>query len=120
MLDRMPEVAHVTSEGRRRLLQVLNEVDVRAGTVILERGDRVEHLYLVGDGAVSMTTADGTLELHGPGQPIALRALLDGEPLAGRIVAVTDAGLWTMGRRQFVAACKDVPGFALGLLEAAA
>jgi CRP-like cAMP-binding protein len=119
LLDRLPEVAHVTHDGRHRLLQVLNEVSIPAGTVVLDGGHRVGHLYLIGTGTVGATTAEGTLVLHGPSQPVGLRQLLDDTVLPGPIVAVTDAELWTMSRAQFVAACKDVPGFALGLLESA-
>lgn len=119
LLERLPEVAHVNADGRRRLLTVLNEVRVPAGTAVVQAGERIEHLYLVATGTVSETTSDGTLVLHGPNEPVALRALLDGDRLDGPVVAVTDVELWTMDRRAFFSACKDIPGFALGLLLAA-
>jgi len=119
-LERLPEIAHVGVDGRRRLLEVIDEVRVPAGTTILRGGETVDHLYLVGAGTVSTVTADGTLVLHGPGAPIALHALLHDERLDGPIVAVTDVELWTMRRGALLTACKDVPGFALGLLERAA
>jgi CRP-like cAMP-binding protein len=118
-LERLPEIAHVSRADRRRLLDFFNEVRVPAGTTILDAGDRIEHLYLVADGTVSTTTDDGTLVLHGPGEPVALRSLLRGEQLEGAIVAVTEVELWTMGRRELLTACMDTRGFALGLLERA-
>jgi CRP-like cAMP-binding protein len=120
MLGRLPEIAHVNVEGRRRLLDAFNEAEVPAGTTVLCTGDRVAHLYLVAGGTVSTTTDDGSLVLVGANQPVALRRLFDDERLTGPIVAVTDVELWTMTRASFLAACKDIPGFALGLLEAAA
>jgi CRP-like cAMP-binding protein len=76
----------------------------------------VDHLYVVGEGLVATNDVDGTLLLHRPGEPVALRAMIDGERLPGDIVAVTEAEIWTMRRRDFMGACQDVPGFALGLL----
>jgi hypothetical protein len=119
LLDQLPEVAHVTEAGRQQLLKMFEEVTVDEGTVILDAGDVVRHLYLVGVGAVSTTDAAGRLVLHGAGSPLVLRLLLDGGVLTDPLVAVSRTQLWTMGRREFRAACKDVPGFALGLLEAA-
>ena len=120
MLERLPEIAHVSPEGRRRLLDAFNETLVPAGTAILRGGDRVQHLYLVADGTVSTTADDGSLVLVGANHPVALRRLFDDEKLTGPIVAVSDVELWTMSRQAFLSACKDIPGFALGLLEAAA
>ena len=119
-LERLPEIAHVSRDDRRRLLDLFNEVRVPAGTTILRGGRRIEHLYLVAAGTVSTTIDDGTLVLHGPGEPVALRTLLRGERLEGPIVAVTEVELWTMGRHELRSACMDTRGFALGLLERAA
>ena len=119
-LEHLPEIAHVSRADRRRLLAVFDEVWVPSGTTVLRRGDRVGHLYLIAAGTVSTTTGEGTLVLHGPGQPVALRALLHDGWLDGPIVAVTDVQLWTMRGHELRIACKDIPGFALGLLESAA
>lgn len=112
----MRTLDHVKGQDRQRLLRLLDPVTVPAGRVILKAGSRVDHLYVVGEGLVSTTDGDGTLLLHRPGEPIALRAMLDGEALPGDIVALTDAEVWTMRRRDFLGACVDVPGFAFGLL----
>lgn len=117
-LDRVPVIAHVNGGGRDRLLAAFEEVTVPAGSVILGCGARVEHLYLVGSGAVAATDDAGSLVMAGRGQPLGLRHLLRGELTSGAIVAVDETELWTMGRRQFISACHDVPGFALGILEA--
>ena len=119
-LDRLPTVAHVRTDARKRLLASFNEVRVPAGSVILPAGARVEHLYLVAEGSTTTSSSDGSFVLHESGEPLGLRELLHGTRLEGAIVAVTDVELWTMDKRAFLAACKDVPGFALGILEAAA
>ena len=120
LLDQLPAVAHVNTEGRTRLLTMFDEVSVPAGRVILGAGARVDHLYLVAEGTVSTTDEQGVLVLHGPGSPLGLRLLLDGGHLGNPLVTVSTTELWTMRRREFLCACKDVKGFALGLLEAAA
>lgn len=120
LLDRLDAVAHVSSNGRNRLLALFDEVTVPAGSVILEAGDLVDHLYLVAEGTVSTTDDQGVLVLHGPGSPLGLRLLLDRGRLAHALVTMSTTQLWTMRRREFLSACKDVSGFAFGLLEAAA
>ena len=116
ILTSMRTLSHVKEHDRQRLLRLLDPVKVEAGRVILRAGVRVDHLYVVGEGLVATDDVDGTLLLHRPGEPVALRAMIDRERLPGDIVAVTDAEIWTMRRRDFLGACIDVPGFALGLL----
>jgi CRP-like cAMP-binding protein len=118
LLDRLPVVAHVPADGRAVLLGMFEEVTVPQGRVVLHAGETVGHLYLVGSGTVAAAGPDGELALHGPGEPVGLRWLLDGGRLPFDATAVSETELWTMGRREFRSACMDVSGFALGILEA--
>ena len=74
----------------------------RKGSVILEIGDRNDHLWLVRRGAVEAHDRAGTLVgRYGEGESFGLQSLLTGMPVRYGITLIEDGLVWSMPRIAF-------------------
>lgn len=83
-----------------------------AGTTIFEQGDEGEILYIVREGAVSLSVDGRPLETVERGGMFGEMALIDREPRSATAVAETDCELVTIGKRRFWFLVQETPYFA--------
>jgi CRP/FNR family cyclic AMP-dependent transcriptional regulator len=122
-LDRIPLLQALPPADRERVQELLEQVRVPAGTVVFNRGDPGDRLYVVAEGTleVYLPAEHGTprivLRLLGPGDHFGELAVVDGGLRTASVLAVTDARLYTLGRPEFLEAVLASPQGSRVLVE---
>lgn len=93
----------------------------RDETIILEKDESVQALYLIASGEVKvyMTDSDGKetiLSLLGRGDFFGEMSLIDGEPRSASVKAVTAASLLVIRREHFLTLLRSTPELSISLL----
>lgn len=93
----------------------------REETIILEKDESVQALYLIASGEVKvyMTDSDGKetiLSLLGRGDFFGEMSLIDGEPRSASVKAVTAASLLVIRREHFLELLRSTPELSISLL----
>lgn len=110
----------MNSDDLRRLEAVGAETEIRAGHVLIERGQHGTGLYVIRQGTVVVEAPEGNLEF-GPGALIGERALLSAAGRrAARVRATSDLRVLAVDRHAFEQLCADDPAFARRLADAGA
>ncbi len=87
------------------------------GGVIFVKGDRGEYAYLVRSGEVEIRGAGHALEVVGPGGLFGEMALIDGAPRSASAVASKATELVAIDRPTFVRLVREVPDFAIKVMQ---
>ena len=125
-LDRIPLLQALPPADRARVQERLEELRVSAGTVIFNRGDPGDRLYVMAEGTaeVYLPAEHGTprvvLRRLGPGDHFGELAVLDGGLRTASVTTVTEARLYTLGRPEFLEAVLASPQGSRVLVEALA
>jgi HlyB family type I secretion system ABC transporter len=98
--------------GLARLLRDLEEIDVRAGEVIIRQGDSPGAAYVVEDGRLRTRRDGRDLAFHRRGDVVGERSLFMDTPRAATVEAVTDATLLRLPVATFRALLAEHPDFA--------
>lgn len=93
-----------------------DEVEVRAGDVIVSEGDEGHDFYLISSGQASVTRGGKRVATLGPSQYFGELSLLDGAPRSATVRADTDMSLVKLHDREFSAVLDEWPGVAHKLL----
>ena len=88
-----------------------------SGVTIFSRGERGNTMYVILEGQVELTIADGHVEVLGPGEPFGEMALVDSEPRAATAVAKTACRLARISEQGFLALIQDKPYFGLEIMK---
>lgn len=91
------------------------ERDVGDGDVICAEGDAADRWWIVADGTADVTVGGLYTATIGPGETIGELALLDGEPRAATVKAVTDMRLYEVDGNAFVDALATRPRLTLAV-----
>jgi CRP/FNR family cyclic AMP-dependent transcriptional regulator len=91
-------------------------IDVPAGTVIFQQGDRAEHMYVVIEGGVDLTIGNTTIATAGPGEAFGEMALIDNVARSATAVAAVGSRVVPIDRSRFLFMVTETPNFALQLL----
>jgi uncharacterized membrane protein len=125
-LDRIPLLQALSPADRARVQERLEELRVPAGTVIFNRGDPGDRLFVVAEGTVEayLPAEHGTprvvLRRLGPGDHFGELAVLDGGLRTASVRAVSEVRLFTLGRPEFLEAVLASPQGSRVLVEALA
>jgi NAD(P)-dependent dehydrogenase (short-subunit alcohol dehydrogenase family) len=77
-IGHMPIFRHLPAASLRQLLPFVDDAQVAAGTVILNRGSQLRHLYVVAEGTAGTIGPTGDFHFYEPGQPVGLDELFSG------------------------------------------
>jgi uncharacterized membrane protein len=125
-LDGIPLLQALPPGDRVRVQERLQELRVTAGTVLFNRGDRGDRLFLVAEGQAEafMPAEHGNpravLQRLGPGDHFGELAVVDGGLRTASVLAVTDARLLTLARADFLDTVLASPQGSRVLVEAMA
>jgi MFS family permease len=86
-----------------RAVRKLIRVDVDAGAVLMQEGDRGDRFYVIAEGAIEISAGGSFLARLGPGDYLGEIALLQDIPRTATAVAVTPCSLRAMERSAFLA-----------------
>ncbi|HUR50585.1 MAG TPA: cytochrome P450 [Mycobacteriales bacterium] len=90
---------------------------VAQGEVVCAEGDKADRWWVVEDGLADVTTEGLYVGAIGPGETVGELALLDGEPRAATVTAVTDMRLVEIDGASFHEALLASPQLAVALLR---
>ena len=91
--------------------------DLDEGEVVCAQGDKADRWWIVAEGLADVTVDGLYVATIGPGQTIGELALLDGEPRAATVTAVTAMRLHEVDGQGFVDALCASPRLAVALLR---
>ena len=120
-LRNVPVFAGLSDELLERLAGQVNDVRVRAGTWIMHEGESADSMFIVRSGRLEVIEEgppETLIRVLRRGDVLGELALLRDDTRSASVRARPDAELVELGRAEFEALIKEVPGFALGLLRA--
>ncbi len=108
LLERLPSARELSRHERRRLLELLDPVELPAGAVLYEQGSAPEQLALLLSGTLLVTAAscDGEpipLGRAEPGAVIGEMGVIDGVPRSATVHAERAAVLLVLSRERYAA-----------------
>ena len=119
-LDHLAEVplfSACTRKDLQRIARASDEIDVKAGRVLVEQGRLGHEFFLILDGKATVRRNNRKVAELGPGQYFGELSLLDKGPRDATVVAETDMKLLVLGQREFLGVLDDVPGLSYKILR---
>jgi len=119
-LDHLAEVPLFSGASRKDLQAIArasDEIDVKAGRVLVEQGRLGHEFFLILDGKASVRRNNRKVAELGTGQYFGELSLLDKGPRDATVVADTDMKLLVLGQREFLGVLDDVPTLSYKLLR---
>jgi CRP/FNR family transcriptional regulator, cyclic AMP receptor protein len=95
--------------------QVVEEVEVPAGSVVMTEGEIEDWLFVVVDGEVDVLRSDRQVRM-GAGSVVGELAVLDPQPRSATVTAVTDCVLFRLRKPAFDDALQSRPEIARGVI----
>jgi len=96
-LRAVPLFATLAQEDLERLASGVEQIDLPAGSLLFEEGDKGDHAYVINEGEIDIVKITDDREMliarRGPGEVIGEMALLDVAPRMATARASTDASL---------------------------
>jgi CRP-like cAMP-binding protein len=98
---RVPLFSHVSRKGLEAIVSAADELDERAGTVLIGEGDLRRELFVLLDGSATVTRQGEELRTLGPGDFFGEIALLSGGARTATVKAATDVRVMMLAPQQF-------------------
>jgi CRP/FNR family transcriptional regulator, cyclic AMP receptor protein len=118
-LEQLRLIPLLSSCSTRELQQVAraaDEVEVAAGTVLMQQGTRAREAFVIMDGTAQITRDGKDVATVGPGDCIGELGLLDNEPRNATVTANEPMRLLVLSSRSFGALLEDAPAMTRKLL----
>jgi CRP/FNR family cyclic AMP-dependent transcriptional regulator len=124
-LRHVPLFESLDDEAARKLCQLLESLDCKAGTFLFRTGDEGDAMYLIerGNVRICVRATDGrevTLTELGRGDFFGEMVLLDGQRRSADAIVAEDARLAVLSREHFLSFMRSNPNVALEMLTALA
>ena len=119
-LDHLAEVPLFSAASKQDLAKIArasDEVDVKAGRILVEEGRTGHEVFLILDGTATVKRKNRKVATLGPGQYFGELALLDKGPRTATVQADTDMKVLVLGQREFLGVLDEVPGLAYKILR---
>jgi CRP-like cAMP-binding protein len=118
-LDKLAEVPLFSACSRKDLQKIAkasDEVEVRAGRVLVDQGKTGHEFFLILDGSATVRANNRKVATLGSGDYFGELALLSREPRDASVTADTDMKLLILGQREFTGLLDSIPGLASKIL----
>ena len=118
-LDHLAEVPLFSACSRKDLQKIAkasDEVEVKAGRVLVDQGKTGHEFFLILDGQASVRANNRKVASLGPGNYFGELALLSREPRDASVIADSDMKLLILGQREFTGLLDSIPGLASKIL----
>lgn len=120
LLKRTPLLADLSKRDIEEVGRLADEVDVRAGRVLLKEGDPGREFFVIIDGQIAITKEGRHLRTMGAGEFLGDIALVVERPRTATATAVTDSRLLVVGHREFHSLMEQFPSIRVSVLESIA
>jgi CRP/FNR family cyclic AMP-dependent transcriptional regulator len=119
-VDLLASVSLFNGLGRRELeelAQLVDEIDVPSGRILMRQGDRGDEMFVVVSGELDIDR-DGRLINHmGPGAAVGEMSLLSEGPRTATVTTVGPTRLLVLAHREFHSLMDDHPAVRMRVLE---
>ena len=118
-LDKLADVPLFSALSRKdlqRIAKASDEVDVKAGRVLVDQGKTGHEFFMILEGEASVRRNNRKVASLSPGQYFGELALLSREPRDASVTAETDMKLLILGQREFTGLLDSIPGLASKIL----
>ena len=116
-LKQVPVFAALPNETLAEMAGLLAEQEVPAGETFIRRGEEGDALYVILEGRARVHDGERTIDESGPGEVVGEMALLDAQPRAASLTAVTAMRLLRLDQEPFYELLRDQPVLARGIVQ---
>jgi CRP-like cAMP-binding protein len=120
LLNRVPIFSDCSAKDLAAVARGLKEVNHKASRVIAREGDPGIGLFIIAEGAATVSIGGKTKAKLGPGDFFGEIALLDGGPRTATVTADTDVKLYGLTEWVFRGLLQEHPAVAVKTLQAMA
>ncbi len=117
LLKTVPLFRGLGSSEMQRIGQLVDEVDLPAGRVLMRQGETGAELFAIVDGSARVERDGRPLPDCGPGSVIGEIALIDGGPRTATVTLTTPSRLLVLSRRDFASLMDEFPGVRVQILD---
>jgi len=109
VLSKVPFFACFERDDLRRVVDMSDEVQLPAGSVVVDQGDPGTDCYAIVDGTASVYVRGEYVASSGPGSMVGEMALVDHRPRTATVVADTPLDLMRFDSRSFRTLIDELP-----------
>ncbi len=120
LLKRVPLFAQCSKKDLQSIAQIADELDLRAGKVLIEEGERGREFFVIVEGEVEVRRKGRTVATLGPGSFFGEMALLSKVPRAATITTLTAVDVLVITDRAFLDLLNRMPTLWLKVAQALA
>ncbi len=120
LLKRVPLFEQCSKKDLQSIAQIADELDLRAGKVLIEEGERGREFFVIVEGEVEVRRKGRTVATLGPGSFFGEMALLSKVPRAATITALTAVDVLVITDRAFLDLLNRMPALWLKVARALA
>ena len=117
LLKTVPLFRGLGNSEMQRIGQLVDEVDLPAGRVLMRQGETGAELFAIVDGSASVERDGRQLPDCGPGSVIGEIALIDGGPRTATVTLTAPSRLLVLSRRDFASMMDEFPGVRVQILD---
>ncbi|MDH4142772.1 MAG: cyclic nucleotide-binding domain-containing protein [Chloroflexota bacterium] len=119
-LDLLRTIPLFSALGKKeiaRLGQLMDQIDVPAGRVLMRQGDIGHEMFVIISGKLTVERDGSLVAERGPGSVVGEIALLAEMPRTATVTVVEPAQVFAMGHREFHALMDEMPSVRTSVLE---
>ena len=120
LLKRVPLFEQCSKKDLQSIAQIADEIDLRAGKVLIEEGERGREFFVIVDGEVEVTRKGRSVAKLGPGSFVGEMALLSKIPRTATVTALTELDVLVITDRAFLDLLNRMPDLWLKVARALA
>lgn len=116
-LAEVPLFSACTRKDLEKIARASDEVEVKAGRVLVEQGRPGHEFFLILEGEATVRRDNRKMASLGKGQYFGELSLLDRGPRTATVTADTEMRVLVLGQREFLGVLDDVPGLSYKILR---
>lgn len=120
LLRRTPFLAGLSKRDLEEVGRLADEVDAKAGKVLMREGDPGREFFVVIDGAVRIERGGKVIRTMGPGEFFGEIALVVERPRTATAIVDADSRLLVVAHREFHSLMDQFPSIKMSVLESIA
>jgi len=120
LISGVPLFEQCSKKDLQRIAQIADELDLRAGKVLIQEGERGREFFIIVSGEVEVRRKGRKVATLGPGSFVGEMALLSKAPRNATATAVTPLNVLVITDRAFLGLLDKMPGLSLKVARALA